>query len=183
VVELWARVLQAVPGSRLVLNNKPFVEAETRDRFRDRFAAHGIAADRLELVCTSPPAATWAAYNSLDIALDPFPHNAGTTTIEALWMGVPVVSLAGRPSVGRFGASILGSVGLSDWVVDSADGYLAIAVAAAADLDRLAALRTGLRARVEASPLRDARGLAQAMEAAYRALWLQWCGGTDAAAE
>jgi predicted O-linked N-acetylglucosamine transferase (SPINDLY family) len=177
VIALWARVLQAVPGSRLLLNNKPFLEADCRALFEARFAAHGITADRLELVYTSPQPQTWAAYNQIDIALDPFPHNAGTTTLEALWMGVPVISLADRPSVGRFGASILGSVGLADWVAATPDQYVAIAVAAAGDLDRLAALRAGLRARVEASPLRDGPGLARAIEEAYRQLWRQWCVG------
>ena len=112
VIAVWCRVLRAVPGSRLVLNSAPFDEAAGRDLFAGRFAAQGIGADRLDLVFTAPQTRTWAAYGAIDIALDPFPHNAGTTTIEALWMGVPVVSLAGRPSVGRFGDSILSAVGL-----------------------------------------------------------------------
>jgi protein O-GlcNAc transferase len=128
----------------------------------------------LELIFTTPQPRTWAAYGMIDIALDPFPHNAGTTTIEALWQGVPVVTLAGRPSVGRFGASILHAVGLDDWVTEDAPGYVARAVAAASDLGALAALRAGLRHRVAASPLRDAHGLAHQVETAYRTLWEQW---------
>ena len=118
---------------------------------------------------------TWAAYGEIDIALDPFPHNAGTTTIEALWQGVPVLSLAGRPTVGRFGAAILRAVGLDDWVTDNVEAYVARAVTAAADIDALARLRGGLRPRFAASPLRDAAGLAREIEAAYRALWRRWC--------
>ena len=115
----------------------------------------------LELVATAPQPATWAAYGDIDIALDPFPHNAGTTTIEALWQGVPVVSLAGRPSVGRFGAMILQAVGMDDWVSEDADSYVARALAAAADLHKLAQMRATLRQRVADSPLCDAAGLAR----------------------
>ena len=117
-----------------MLNNLPFREPAFRDLIAARFAAQGVDRDRLELIATAPQSATWAAYGGIDIALDPFPHNAGTTTIEALWQGVPVVSLAGRPSVGRFGAMILHAVGMDDWVSADTDGYVACALAAAADL-------------------------------------------------
>ena len=110
----------------------------------------------------------------IDIALDPFPHNAGTTTIEALWQGVPVVTLAGRPSVGRFGASILHAVGLDEWVTNDAASYVSRAVAAATDTPALADLRVGLRGRVAASPLRDAAGLARHVEDAYVSRWEAW---------
>ena len=171
VIEAWSRILHAVPTSRLVLNNSPFAEPAGRDRMAARFAAYGIARDRLEMTCTSPQPRTWAAYGEIDIALDPFPHNAGTTTIEALWQGVPVVSLAGRPTVGRFGAAILHAVGLDDWVTDSIDAYVARAVAAAGDIDALERVRASLRPNFAASPLHDAPGLARTMEATYRTLW------------
>ena len=164
----------AVPKSRLVLNSRPFREPAFRDLFAARFAAHGIGRDRLELIATAPQPRTWAAYGGIDIALDPFPHNAGTTTIEALWQGVPVVSLAGRPSVGRFGAMILHAVGMDEWVTDDIDGYVARAVAAAADLAGLVAIRERLRSRVAASPLCDAPGLARQIEAVYREQWNAW---------
>jgi predicted O-linked N-acetylglucosamine transferase (SPINDLY family) len=182
VVATWSRILLAVPGSRLVLNNCNFLEAAFRDLFLARFAAQGVGAGQLELIFTAPQPRTWEAYGAIDIALDPFPHNAGTTTIEALWSGVPVLSLAGRPSVGRFGASILHAVGLDDWVTTDADAYVARAVAAASDLDALAALRAGLRPQFEASPLRDAPGLARWVEQAYRALWDEWCMTAEPAA-
>lgn len=179
VIAAWARIMRGVPGSRLVLNSRPFGEAAFRALFAARFAARGIEQDRLEMICTEPQSHTWAAYGGIDIALDPFPHNAGTTTIEALWQGVPVVSLAGRPSVGRFGAMILHAVGLDDWVSTDVDGYVAHAIAAAADLNALAQMRMELRPRFMASALHDATGLARAVEATYRMLWDEWCTGTQ----
>lgn len=171
VIRAWAAILRAIPDARLRLNNLPFEEAAFRDLYRQRFAEHGIAAHRLELVHTAPQSCTWADYASVDIALDPFPHNAGTTTIEALWLGVPVLTLADRAPVGRLGAAILGTLGLHDWVAADEDAYLVRAVAAAADVAALAGLRGGLRARFRASALADAAGLARATEAAYRDLW------------
>ena len=175
VLAAWARILHAVPGSRLMLNSSPFGEPAGREQMSARFEALGIDPARFDLVYTSPQPRTWAAYGEIDIALDPFPHNAGTTTIEALWQGVPVLSLAGRPTVGRFGAAILHAVGLDDWVTNDVDAYVARAVTAAADIDALARLRAELRARFAASPLRDAAGLAREIEAAYRTLWRRWC--------
>jgi predicted O-linked N-acetylglucosamine transferase (SPINDLY family) len=174
VVVAWARILSAIPGSRLVLNNRPLREPGMRDLIAARFATHGIGRERLQLIATAPQPRTWAAYGGIDIALDPFPHNAGTTTIEALWLGVPVISLAGRPSVGRFGAMILHAIGMDEWVADDTAGYVCRAIAAAADLARLAAIRKGLRSRVAGSPLCDAVGLAREIEAVYREHWNAW---------
>jgi predicted O-linked N-acetylglucosamine transferase (SPINDLY family) len=174
VLAAWARILTEIPTARLVLNSAPLAEPAGKQEMERRFAALGISAERVDLICTSPQPRTWAAYGAIDIALDPFPHNAGTTTIEALWQGVPVVSLAGRPTVGRFGAAILHAVGLDDWVATDVDGYVALAVTAAADLPALAALRAGLRPRFAASPLHDATSLAREIEVAYRALWDEW---------
>jgi len=181
VIATWARILRCVPNARLMLNSAPFGEAAGRERMAARFAALGIDTDRLTLICTSPQPATWAAYADIDIALDPFPHNAGTTTIEALWQGVPVVSLAGRPTVGRFGAAILHATGLDDWVTHDVESYVARATEAAGDPDALDGLRAALRARIAASPLRDAAGLAQHIESVYRTLWQNWCDGDDTA--
>ncbi len=177
VVAAWSRILLAVPGSRLVLNSAPYAEPAGRADWTARFAAHGIGPERLELVCTTPQPRTWEAYGAIDIALDPFPHNAGTTTIEALWQGVPVLTLAGRPTVGRFGAAILHAVGLDDWVTRDVDAYVAHAVAAAGDLNALATLRGDLRPLMAASPLLDAAGLARDVERAYRDLWDEWREG------
>ncbi|MFA5950223.1 MAG: tetratricopeptide repeat protein, partial [Hyphomicrobium sp.] len=177
VIAAWARILRSVPSSRLLLNSKPFREEEGRRAWHAKFAAHKIDPARVELVYTSPQPRTWEAYGNVDIALDPFPHNAGTTTIEALWLGVPVVSLIGRPPVGRFGASILGSVKLDDWVTANVDAYVARAVTAASNIDALAALRASLRQKFIASPIgSDAEGLAREIEGAYRLLWREYCG-------
>ncbi len=175
VVAVWARILGAVPRSRLVLNTVAFMDEEVCRRYRAMFAAHGITADRLDLVFTTPQPKTWEAYAGIDISLDPFPHNGGTTTIEAAWLGVPSISLRVRPSVGRFGASILAAIGLEDWAADTIDDYVANAVARAKDIDALAILRAGLRQRMQASPLCDARGLAHVLEDAYITLWKSYC--------
>jgi len=182
VVKAWSEILAKVPLSRLMLNSKAFSETAFADLMAERFAAYGIGRERLEMVYTSPQPRTWAAYGEVDIALDPFPHNAGTTTIEAVWLGVPVVSIADRPSVGRFGASILGAVGLEDWVAPDVEAYVALAAAKARDLGSLVKLRANLRAQIEASPLRDGKGLARDMEAAFRTLWTDWCKTTGASA-
>lgn len=171
VIAAWAAILAQVPGSRLMLNALPFVDRAVRDDYAKRFALHGIAGDRLDLVYTSPQPATWAAYGQIDIALDPFPHNGGVTTFEALWMGVPMVSLRARPPLGRYGECLLSALQLDEWVADNADAYIARAVEAARDLPKLAALRNGLRPRMAASELCDGKGLAAALDAAYLAMF------------
>jgi predicted O-linked N-acetylglucosamine transferase (SPINDLY family) len=189
VVVAWSRILKAVPGSRLLLNNRPFRETAMRAEMLARFARQGIPSGRIELRATQGGPETWAVYRDVDLALDPFPHNAGTTTIEALWMGIPVISLCGRPSVGRFGASILGSLGspgtglererthaedkewrLEEWLAAGEEEYIALAVARAREPDRLGRLRRHLRKRMAASPLCDAVGLARALEEVYKRL-------------
>ena len=177
VVAAWARILHAVPNSRLMLNTRALQEPEFRLLIAARFAQQGICADRLVLGFTQPQTRTWDAYGDVDIALDPFPHNAGTTTIEALWLGVPVVTLACRPSVGTLGAGILNAVGMRGWIARDVNSYVARAVAAAADLTELARLREVLRGTIQASPICDAKGLAALTERAYRALWERWISG------
>jgi predicted O-linked N-acetylglucosamine transferase (SPINDLY family) len=172
---LWARVLAAIPKARLVLNALVFGEGETRDLFRHRFAEWGGDASRLDLIATAPQPVTWAAYGAIDIALDPFPHNAGATTFEALWMGVPVLSKRDRAPLGRFGDSILGACGLGDWVVDGDDAFVARAIAAVADPAALNALRQGMRARVAGSALGDAQAYARDFAAALRGMWRMKC--------
>ncbi len=171
VIAAWAAILAQVPGSRLMLNALPFVDGTVRGDYAARFARQGVAADRLDLVYTSPQPATWAAYGQIDIALDPFPHNGGVTTFEALWMGVPMISLRARPPLGRYGDCLLSALGLDDSCVDTVDSYIARAVEAARDLPRLAALRSGLRPRMAASGLCDGKGLAAALDAAYFAMF------------
>jgi len=165
---LWADLLARVPGSRLRLKYKIFEDAATRQFHQDRFAAAGLAPDRLDLVGHIDAAhGHLAAYGRVDIALDPFPYNGTTTTCEALWMGVPVVALAGTRHAGRVGASLLHRVGLDGLVADDAAGYVAAAAALAADPDRLAGLRSGLRERLALSSLLDGAGFARSVEAAF----------------
>jgi tetratricopeptide (TPR) repeat protein len=172
---LWARLLAAIPDARLVLNALVFGEDATAALFRRRFAEWGGDASRLELIATSPQPATWEAYGRLDVALDAFPHNAGATTFEASWMGVPTISLRDRPPLGRFGDSILGACGLGDWVVDDEDAYIERARAAVADPRALANLRATLRDRIKNSALGDEAGYARDFAAALRGMWRAWC--------
>jgi protein O-GlcNAc transferase len=179
VIDAWVAILDAVPGSRLMLKYKGwFGDPALEARLRGRFAERGIEADRLLLLGDDLPRAEQLdLLNMIDIALDPFPFNGSTTTFEALWMGVPVVTLAGERFVGRVGASVLGTLGLDGLVADSIASYRRIAAALAADHARLAELRAGLRQRLLESPLCDAPGHARAVEAIYRRLWRRWCAG------
>jgi predicted O-linked N-acetylglucosamine transferase (SPINDLY family) len=172
VIRAWAEILNRVPGSRLLLKCSSFVDATTRDRYAKSFAEAGADPERVRMV---PRVASTeehlGLYGKIDIGLDPFPYNGTTTTCEALWMGVPVVTLRGDRHAGRVGASLLGRVGLGDWIADTKEGYVALAVSWASRRDELAALRRELRERVARSPLRDARGLTRAIEDAYRTMW------------
>lgn len=177
-VALWARVLQAVPAGRLVLQALAFADASTRERVRERFAACGIAPERLhirELTLAFDRFLT--GYGEIDIALDPLPFNGGTTTCQALWMGVPVITLPGEHFYSRMGLSVLRHLELDELVADSAAAYVRIAAALAADRERLAALRRTLRERMRASALCDGPGAARALETSYRAMWRAWCAG------
>lgn len=179
VVATWARVLQAAPGARLVVKAHQFGEAATRERIAAAFAGHGVATDRVELRAGSPHRALLAQYGDIDVVLDPFPYSGGLTTCEALWMGVPTVTVPGETFASRHSASHLSNVGLQDWVVPDLDGYVERAVAAASAVDELAELRRGLRARVRASPLCDGARFGRNLGAALRAAWHDWCGRAD----
>jgi predicted O-linked N-acetylglucosamine transferase (SPINDLY family) len=171
-LELWARVLQAVPGSRLVVLAPV---GRCRDSVHGLFQRAGIAGDRVAFVARTDLRAYLERYHEIDVGLDPFPYNGHTSTLDSLWMGVPVVTLAGRTAVGRGGVSILSNVGLPELIARTPEEYVAIAVGLAGDLPRLRALRAGLRARMEISPLRDARQFAAGIESAYRTMWQEWC--------
>lgn len=175
VLILWARLLQAMPGSRLFLKAPQLDSPVARQSITDRLAHAGVAADRLRLAGASPRADYLAAYNEVDIALDPFPYPGGTTSIEGLWMGVPLLSMTGQQALARQGESILRNAGLPDWIAADADDYLARAVRHAADLPALAALRQRLRGQLLASPLGDAPRFAAHLEQALREMWRRWC--------
>ncbi len=170
-VALWAEVLVAVPSSRLVIKAKPLAEEETRAGLARRFAAHGVAAERLDLRgWLADDAGHLGAYADIDIALDTVPYNGTTTTCEALWMGVPVVSLAGRGHAARVGASLLTSAGLRAWCAGSEKEFREIAVNAAEDIATLANLRGGLRDQLRVARLLDGLTYTRDVESAYRAM-------------
>jgi predicted O-linked N-acetylglucosamine transferase (SPINDLY family) len=176
LVALWSRVLAAVPRSRLVLKSALLDNATARARVLERFAAHGIAADRIALRAWSGDlAGHMAAYGEIDIALDTFPYNGTTTTCEALWMGVPVITLAGDVHMARVGATLLASVGLEALIARTANDYVQAAASLACDTARRAALRAGMRERLAASKLLDHAGYTSRLEAAYRGAWRAWC--------
>lgn len=176
-IALWSRVLATVPDSELVLKfADAFADPATRRRHEDRFAAHGVGRHRLIFVTDAQdPAGHLARLGGADIALDPFPFNGSTTTFEALWMGLPVVTLAGTCFAGRVGASLLTAASLPELVAADADAYVRIASELAADRSRLAGLRAGLRERVAASPLCQPESYARSVEAAYRRMWDAYC--------
>ncbi|MFV3075388.1 tetratricopeptide repeat protein [Niveispirillum fermenti] len=178
VVAVWAALLQRVPDARLVLKSRSFADPTTHSRYSALFTAQGIAADRFELMLHTPDQGDHLrAYDGIDIALDPFPYNGTTTSCEALWMGVPVVTLQGGHHVARVTSSILHRCGLDDLVAADTNSYIDIAAGLAADRDRLAALRRGLRARMRNSPLCDPYGFARQVEQAYRRIWRTWAEG------
>jgi protein O-GlcNAc transferase len=181
VVALWARILMATPSSLLLLKARSLGEVSVQQNVRSRFADHGVAPQRLILEQYVPRGDYLATYNSVDIALDPFPFPGGTTTAEALWMGVPVLTLAGRQFLARQGVGLLMNAGLPEWVASDQDDYLSRAVAHASDLQRLASLRAGLRQQVLASPIFDAPRFARHFEAALRGMWEKWCHEQGAA--
>ncbi|MHB9117855.1 MAG: tetratricopeptide repeat protein [Burkholderiales bacterium] len=176
VVSLWARMLASVPDSRLYLKTNQLKDATVRQSIAERFAAHGIGPERLILEGTVPQRAEHlASYHRIDIALDPFPYPGITTSVEGLWMGVPVLTLTGECFQSRQGVGLLMNAGLPEWIAADADDYVARAMAHAGDLPRLADLRSGLRQQVLASPIFDAPRFASHFEAALRGMWTQWC--------
>lgn len=173
VLETWARLLQAVPGSRLRvlgLGDPAIVE-----RVRAQLVGAGVEAARLDLRGRLPVAEYYAALASVDVALDTFPYNGGTTTCDTLLAGVPVLAIAGTRAVARGGVSLLSAVGLEDWIAASAADFTACAQRQLAEPVRLAALRAALPGRMRASPLMDAPRFVRHLEALYRQAWRSWC--------
>lgn len=178
VFALWARILVTVPNARLLLKDRSFGHAQARDRLTALFTRFGVAADRLTLLdWTADRNDHLTRYRQIDIALDPFPYNGTITSCDALWMGVPLLTLIGRRHAARVGASLLTAVGLGELVALDEDDCVARAAALANDPERLAALRAGMRDRLLASPLCDAKRFTRNLEETYRDLWRGWCAG------
>jgi predicted O-linked N-acetylglucosamine transferase (SPINDLY family) len=173
VIRLWARVVKAVPGSRLLMGGKAFNDESTRQVFLRKFEAEGLSGERLILRPGTHKAGVLATYNEIDIALDPFPCAGGTTTCEALWMGVPVVSLFGERFSGRHSAAHLMAVGQPDLVTHDEQAYVDLARRLAQDLPELSRLRAGLREQMRQSALCDGAAFSHHFLAAVESMWRQ----------
>lgn len=171
VVALWAEILSAVPGSRLFLKSLALNDRDTRERYLNLFTAHGIEQERISFSGHSPHAEMLSEYGKIDIALDPFPFTGGLTTCETLWMGVPIVTLAGETLVSRQSASLLANLGKTEWVAESPRRYVEIAQELAGAPAGLLELRRNLRAWMAASPLCDAEVCTRELETAYQQMW------------
>ncbi len=182
VLATWAALLARVPDARLLLKGLPFADAAVCARFRNSFATRGVAPERVLLrPFAQGREAHLATYGEVDVALDTFPYNGTTTTCEALWMGVPVVTLAGDAHAGRVGVSLLSRLGRPAWIAGTREAYVETAVALASDLARLADERATLRDAVRASGLTDGPAFTRALERFYREAWRGFCRGESPA--
>jgi predicted O-linked N-acetylglucosamine transferase (SPINDLY family) len=175
-VRAWGRILAALPQARLLLKSLDFTGPDRRADLLNRLAAHGIPPERVELRPPQPAMPDHlGAYAEIDIALDPFPYNGTTTTCEAMWMGVPVVTLIGARHAGRVGFDLLSQLGLEELAAPDIDAYVETAIALAKDGARLERLRSTLRERMRASPLCDAPRFARDFADGLRIMWRDWC--------
>jgi protein O-GlcNAc transferase len=180
ILGVWARILQAIPDSRLLLKGMGWSSGRARARVHALMAEHGIAAGRLDLrTWVDSHAAHMALYHEVDIALDTFPYHGTTTTCEALWMGVPVITRAGQTHASRVGVSLLTHAGHPEWIATSEDEYIVLAITLARDAPRRVALRATLRDELSASPLMNRAAYARSIEQAYRSVWRRWCNRSD----
>lgn len=175
LLQRWAQILSRVPGSRLLMTAFGLHDPETRSRLRDLFARFDITEDRVEFREWTNMAAYLAMHHEVDILLDSHPFNGHTVSCHALWMGIPLITLTGRPRWSRMGASILRSIGLEELVAESPQRYVDLACDLAGNLESLAELRSTLRSRMSASPLLDAKRFTQSLEQTYRDMWKNWC--------
>jgi predicted O-linked N-acetylglucosamine transferase (SPINDLY family) len=175
VVEVWAKVLNRVPQSRLVLRYHGLGDDSVRNRFTELFKAFGADPARLEFAPRTDYFGYLASFREIDIALDPFPFGGGITTCDALWMGVPVIAFPGETFASRHGFSHLSNAGLTETIARDLDDYVDLAVSLAGDLPRLATLRAGLRQRMAASPLCDGKRFAADLTTVVRDVWRDWC--------
>ena len=172
VINVWCEILKRVKHSKLIINSKSFKNLIVVEDFKKRFKKKGINIDRLNLCYKSPP---WDTMREIDIALDCFPHNCGTTLIEHLYMGNPFITYANRPSVGKIGASILTALGREEWIANSEKEYVDKVVALSTNTEKLATIRSSLRKDLQTSPIMDHKGFVQELERTYQSMWEKWC--------
>ncbi|MDR1890233.1 MAG: tetratricopeptide repeat protein [Zoogloeaceae bacterium] len=173
-IRLWSKILLQVPESRLVLVGRGGKDEAFRSYVESQFAQYGITPERLDIKGMMPVNVYFDCYNEVDLCLDPFPFNGGTTGYDSIWMGVPFITWPGDSLVSRMGRIILKNVGLDELVVDSADAYVELAVSLANDPGRLKKLRANLHERMQDSPLMDAPRMAKSLEQAFRGMWRRW---------
>jgi len=175
-VDLWTHILNSIPNSRLILKSKAFLDAKTQEYTRDMFSVVNTGNDRIVLLPWEQNTRSHLAlYNRIDIALDTFPYHGTTTTCEAMWMGVPVITLAGETHASRVGVSLLSNVGLQELIAGTPEEYVAKAFNLAQDREKLQYFRITLRDRMAESPLTDAKRFTANLEACYRNIWEKWC--------
>jgi protein O-GlcNAc transferase len=178
-IELWSEIVKRVPSARLLMKAKSFTDRSTCDFTREVFFKQGIAPERIELLSQVPSYGEHLnTYNRIDIGFDTYPYHGTTTTCEALWMGVPVITLAGNSHASRVGVSLLSNIGLPELIAKTSDEYITIAVNLAKDLKRLQSLRLCLRDMMKHSPIRDAKRFTANLEICYREIWKTWCEST-----
>lgn len=175
VLDVWSRLLNDIPQSRLLMMVENGDSPEMRALIHQRYAARGVASERIEILGHRDIETFARLHHRVDIALDPFPYNGGTTTLHALWMGVPVITLEGRAPLSRCGTMMVKSAGLPQFVAASTEEYVQIGRYWAERIDELAALRSGLRDQFRRAPFHDAASIAHELEKCYRALWRTWC--------
>ncbi len=176
VLDVWSEILKAVPQSRLLLKSRQLRDPPLRQRYEGEFQKRGVNPNRIEMLGRiESKHGHLSLYDRVDIGLDPFPYNGTTTTCEALWMGVPVIALAGDCHAGRVGISILHGVDLDELIAASPDEYWQLAKNLAGDRTRLADYRATLRTRMRNAPLMESAGFARDVEAVYRQIWRKWC--------
>ena len=176
----WAVILKQIPNSRLLLKSKSLQDSGACDRIYKLFADKGINCQRLVLKAWEKGINNHLAiYNQVDIALDTYPYHGTTTTCEAMWMGVPVITLAGEAYVSRVGVSLLSAVGLNEFIAESPEEYMQKAVELANNCQRLTELRQNLRSKMQSSSLTDGKVFTQDLELAYRQMWRDWCQGAS----
>ncbi len=181
-IELWASILKALPNSRLILKAKTFFDKITCNYVKEKFRAHGVSDDRVELIAMMPSFIEHLnSYQRVDVALDTFPYNGTTTTCEAMWMGVPVMTLAGNTHASRVGISLLSNVGLSELIAKTPNEYIVLTTNLSKDIDKLLFLRKNIRDMMAKSPLCDANRFTINLENCYRQIWRNWCASGQTA--